>query len=481
MTDRVTIELKNKPTADGTEEYPGTSTSGKTVNITVERTTYPTGSDFYRYEHTLRTGGQQFTLKEVRDDQNKEINAINDLKGQEVTSVAAYYWKHENGTNSTPTTALMVEVTATGTKTKNKTTYYANVKNNGSNEWIKLYGGSRPNLINGDIERTLDDLVCSNYGGVTIDLSKSTSMSGRASNGEPYCCRCHGEDKDKSSDQRKITVKQQNVSCKHKKANYYKHTIIGNHELARIRYYLTFPNNPTSTDTNKPSNRRRIKLGDKAFPLTDVEAVYAFYCGGNPVLIYVKGDGNNGTNSWYKKPTDGSNHNGDEEWTSVPNLNIKPSELTNHTDCKKYNKLIEELRTVECVGLQKCTESAQQSSQAATEPMGPVGNKGEEGKADGSEAKAQDGVGPGGGKGESGPPGASGGQNSDTGDGENGEDTPDSPKAAEFGTGAAEAGIFATIGYFFAGTTGSGLTGFLGYKGYKLYQNFKGDPWVRQI
>ncbi|EKX73991.1 hypothetical protein BEWA_040290 [Theileria equi strain WA] len=47
--------------------------------------------------------------------------------------------------------------------------------------------------------------------------------------------------------------------------------------------------------------------------------------------------------------------------------------------------------------------------------------------------------------------------------------------------GLLEVPFVATIGYFFATSAGSGLTGFLGYKGYKLYQNFKGDPWVRQI
>ncbi|AFZ80035.1 hypothetical protein BEWA_028850 [Theileria equi strain WA] len=337
----IIIELKNKPTADGTEEYPGTSTGGR--KIKVSRTPYPTGSDFYRYTYTLETE-QNFTLKEIQDDQtSKKLEGIPETRG--VTSVDAYYWKHENGG---PKTALLVKVVTAAGDTGTK--YYGNVKNANGNEWIVLRGagGSQPPLINGDIERTLDDLVCSNYGGVTVDLSKGTSEYHGRSSKQPYCCRCH------DGKERKITVTIGGITVDNvKRAEYYKHTITNpKHKLARIRYYDKGVG-PDLKKTNDPDKRRRIKPTGLDFTTSDIRSVYAFNCGGNPVLIYIEGNEYRGTNRWYKKPTGDSNDSGNEEWTPVPSLNITPSNFSTLT-CNQWTALRKELMSAGCTKLEEC-------------------------------------------------------------------------------------------------------------------------------
>ncbi|AFZ80118.1 hypothetical protein BEWA_029690 [Theileria equi strain WA] len=336
-SEEVTIEFKYNQNQDTT--YKASTTGGKTIDITVKRSEEPRGSHFLKYTHTLNPNGesQPFKLLEIQDN-GRKIDVIGLKYVPNVTSVSAYYWKHEPGA---PRTVLIVGVTTT-TDTKNKTTYYGNRKNADGNNWVGLGQRSKPNLINGDIERTLDDLVCSNFGAVIFDLSKSVSFSGQPS----YCCRCvyHGD----NDDQRKIFVTLRKVFCKQHTQNsiqYCKHTIKNpKNKVAKIRYYLG------DTDANTHSNRRRINSSKLQFPIDNVKAIYASYCGGNPVLIYIEGGGS--VTGWYQKSAVG---NGNEEWTSVPNLNIKPSELTNHTDCKKYNDLVGLLKGSRCRNLQECT------------------------------------------------------------------------------------------------------------------------------
>ncbi|EKX72055.1 hypothetical protein BEWA_017340 [Theileria equi strain WA] len=148
MAEEVIIELKNKPPIDTTTYQASTSAGGGNVKITVERTTHPLGSDFLKYEHTLQTKGE-FILKEIQDNGGK-IDVIGLKDVPRVTSVSAYYWSHENGTQI-PSKALLVQVTTTDPKV---TKYYANRKNDGGgNEWVGLCQLSQPNLIPGGIER----------------------------------------------------------------------------------------------------------------------------------------------------------------------------------------------------------------------------------------------------------------------------------------------------------------------------------------
>ncbi|EKX73815.1 myosin, putative [Theileria equi strain WA] len=435
----ITIKLSQKGTNSGYAAGIGNAT------ITVKRDEEPSG--FYRYTHQDNDSGggnKPFTLSKVWDDQSSPIPGIPPNGPESVISVSAYYWKHERPSH-TPTRVLVVGVT------KDKTTYYANVKNNGSNEWTILNSGSKPQLITGDIERTLDDLVCSNYGGVTIDLSKSTSMSGRASNGEPYCCRCiyHGD----NDNQRRIAIQKLKVPVA-STVEYYKHTIIGNHELARIRYYLTFPNNPTSTDTNNSKNRRRIKSSNFLFPMDGVKAVYAFHCNHNPELIYV--EGGDKVKGWYHKPTSsGSSSNGDEQWGEVLTelKNVTPEKIN---DCNNWSKLAKELTCaseVTCpplspqpaVGLSG-TGKADQEPVAVLPPSGKITNdhsRGTPGDSDGKSDTNQGGA----------PTVA---------------EDPETPKES----------TQATQSHAETTSAGSAAT-FFG--GWKLYNRYKGDSWVRQI
>ncbi|EKX72837.1 hypothetical protein BEWA_013960 [Theileria equi strain WA] len=503
----IIIELKNKPTADGTEEYPGTSTSGKTVNITVKRSNEPQGSNFYRYTHTLQNGGGQFKLKEVLDDHNTPIPAISQLKGQEVTSVDAYYWKHDNtGGGQTPGKALLIGVTTQGNATP---TYYGNVKNANGNKWIGLGTGSTPNLLYNDIERTLDDLVCSNYGILTMDLSKGTSMSGN----KPYCCRCHGKDKG-GSDQQKITVERKNVSCTHKNSvTICKHSIDGNYKLATIRYYN---NGVGLQNTNDPKNRRRITAPELKFPIPGSLSVHALYCGGNPVLIYVKGTGQS---KWYKKPA--TDDSGNEKWEEVNELkSVTPKEIQN--DCKKYNKLIEALKEANCGNFGACPPDPK----PRTGNEGPGQDQTKEEKEDKKEEEDDEGSsrelgGTPAGPGNDGPAGPSeepatstqvsedsqsttppltaapktpkvddpsqlpAGQESRAKEGEAlarsaGSSTPKAA-AANRGGGGTSSGNSNWQVIFGGSASATVVSGATFFAGYKFYTKYKGDPWVRQI
>ncbi|EKX72411.1 hypothetical protein BEWA_048780 [Theileria equi strain WA] len=324
-------ELKNKPngnTSDTTTYQGSTSTGRQDVTITVKRTINPLGSDFLMYEHTLETEGE-FILKEVKDDDGNSTNGIPLNNGANVSSVSAYYWRHEKDGGGLPTKALIVGVTTTDRGTN----YHVNINDTGVNKWIELKGGTQPPLINNDLERTLDDLVCSNYNEVIVDLSKGTSMGNR----EPYCCRCHGI-KD-GIDQRKITVTHVQVSCVHQKSvTICKHTVNPGYRVAAI------------------SNRRRIKSSNLDFPISNIKSVSAFYCNHNPVLIYIEcGESAEG---WYKKPTGSSST--DEQWKKVlPDLNsITPENII---DCGKYNQLVNALKEFKS-DYQTCSEKSKSSS-----------------------------------------------------------------------------------------------------------------------
>ncbi|AFZ79377.1 hypothetical protein BEWA_022250 [Theileria equi strain WA] len=306
----------------------GYTTGGRTIQVT--KSEEPSGSDFYRYTHQDKeSGGQEpFNLEKILNDTSSPIPGI-PPKGSDdkVTSVSAYYWKYENN-GGLPKKLLLIGVTTDMLGTK----YYGNRKSDGGNKWIGLGQNSKPELINDDIERTLDDLVCSNCDAVTIDLSKGTSMGGD----KPYCCRCKHHSN--GSDQRKISVTKGEIRVNgSKSADYYKHEIKNGDKVAKIRYYL---DGEGLQKTNDPKKRRRIKIPRLGFPTSRIQAVSAFYCGGNPVLIYVDSGKGHAATGWYHKSTN-SNDNGNENWTEVKDLSgVTPETIT---ECNKYNKLAKEL------------------------------------------------------------------------------------------------------------------------------------------
>ncbi|AFZ79772.1 hypothetical protein BEWA_026210 [Theileria equi strain WA] len=289
--------------------------SGKLIKVTIDEE--PPGSNITRYTHKDENN-KSFKLKAVLDYQNTSIGVI--TTGNDVTSVSAYYW------TSNLSKVLMVGVTTTGNTTK----YYGNRKKDGGigNEWILLteHNTSIPQLINNDIERTLDDLVCSNYDAVTIDLSKGISMGSR----QPYCCRCY----EHSLIDRRITIREEKVASK---ITYYKHSISSNYPLARIRYY---DKGEGTYRTNDSKNRRRIKSNALRFPTSDVRSVSAFYCDHNPVLIYVESTGGDMVTGWYQK---GDSRGNDEQWDRLKDEPEKPpDEITTcgSNDLKKLKNVV---------------------------------------------------------------------------------------------------------------------------------------------
>ncbi|AFZ80161.1 hypothetical protein BEWA_030130 [Theileria equi strain WA] len=453
----VIIDFSQNKNANGglTTTYYDSTGSSKTITIT--RSEEPLGSNFYKYTHS-EANGQPFLLKAIQGDDGKHTSGI--PMNNSVSSVSAYYWKYDNGDSGLPTKALMVKVVETG-----KTTYYR--KSNSDKDWIGPLGAnSTPPLINGDLERTLDDLVCSTYNEVIVDLSKSVSFSISTGHKKPYCCRCHGKDKG-GSDQQKITVERKNVSCTHKNSvTICKHSIDGNYKLANIRYYL---NGPPDTYTNDPSRRRRIKSRKLQFPMDGVKAVYAFYCNHNPVLIYVKGDRQN---KWYQKPA--SNGATDEHWTEVELSGITPSNFSK-LECEKYNKLIEALGSAGCGSLPKCTVPpplppplpAQSGQTAATQaqPLSPATAA----KAPEKPAEAQTQLPDSEPTSDSPPP--KGAKESAPGEGTSEPLPPE--KSAVVAVPAATMTLGSISGISSATVVSGSLTGF----GWWMFKRSKGDPW----
>ncbi|EKX73622.1 hypothetical protein BEWA_036580 [Theileria equi strain WA] len=352
-------------------DYPANTTSGKTVNIIVERTTDPPGSNFYRYTHKVSNGEPQFTLKKVQGDGSQKIEGIppNNSDGK-ATAVSAYYWT--GNTNKD----ILVEVAYTGSGT----TYY---KNSSGDKWVE-HGQLSKNAEN--LEQELDNLNCYSNNAVTLDLTQSVSKKG-----EQYCCDGH-------KDGPRVTIQNVPVNHPHVGSNNLtvkKYSITGQ-KLAAIKLY-------------SGKNRKRIKFDNgQQFPTSDVESVYALYYGKsqNPVLICVGKNGNQNPTGWYRS---GSSNT----WTKATELDgITPENIT---ECANWNSLVKGLDEHSDSDLQDCSQEKLREQKLQTQQeaqrSGGEESEGQGYKADagGKEARAQDGVGPGGGKGESGPPGASGG------------------------------------------------------------------------
>lgn len=303
----ITIELKENKNANNKDHtYQANTADGGTVTITVTNSNEPRGSNFLKYTHT-KNGGQQFTLAKVQGDGSQKIEGIpHSGSDKKVTSVSAYYWKHENN-GGLPKKALLVEVAYTGDGTR----YY---KNDKGNEWVEH------NLQDGGLlEKTLYDLNCYRNNAVTLDLTKDAYGTG---GGQP-CCDGH-----KGSS--RITVASIPVNHKHvgsKTLMAYSYTI-SSEKLAAIKL----------ADSGK-KNRKRITLSGQQFPLSGVDSISALYSNDKkePILVYLnKGNGDQDS-GWYKPATSGG-----DTWTKAPELQTVLPENIN--DCKHWNALVGVLR-----------------------------------------------------------------------------------------------------------------------------------------
>ncbi|AFZ80976.1 hypothetical protein BEWA_003840 [Theileria equi strain WA] len=156
---QVTIYLsKNKKVkSDGTTHYYQDSTGKK--SISVKRSPYPTeqgySANFYDYKHKLENGGEKFILLEVKSDDGSNIPVIG--RTENVTSVSAYYWRHELDN------ALLVGIT---TKDGNTATYYRNSKDGKWQQYKLRASSGHPS------QAELELLNCEINDVVQIDVSK---------------------------------------------------------------------------------------------------------------------------------------------------------------------------------------------------------------------------------------------------------------------------------------------------------------------
>ncbi|AFZ80300.1 hypothetical protein BEWA_031530 [Theileria equi strain WA] len=299
----VTIQLSEKPEAD----YGNGKTYGSGKQIKVIRT--PELYDFYRYTHKV-SNGSQFTLLEVKGDSSKRINGINEY-GKPVTSVEAYYWKHEKTNGSPPTKVLLIGVT-----TSTGTTYH---KNTSGKDWVEHH-------LQNDLEKTLDEQNCYNNNAITLDLSKDAYGTG-----DKYCCDGH-----KGSS--RITVASIPVNHKH----------VGSKTLMAYSYTIS-SEKLAAIKLAGGKKRKTIKLDGSEFPMEGVESVSALYSNGSkePVLICLNMKGDDKTSGWYKS-------SGGDTWTKAPELgDVKPEEIQNN--CKQWNALVGELKKHSDSNLQECT------------------------------------------------------------------------------------------------------------------------------
>ncbi|AFZ79240.1 hypothetical protein BEWA_020870 [Theileria equi strain WA] len=332
---QVTIKLSYKPINDPIT-YPEDSKL-----ITVTRSFYPTGStqDFYRYTHKW---DGKYRLAEIQDDTGVKIQRINEY-GQNVASVAAYYWKHDKtGPGQKPSKVLLVEVVQKGGK---KYSYYAKNAAGYSPPWHSVVKDTNETYKDEFLETYLDEQNCKHSHAVTIDLTKSNSKQGNR-----YCCPAHSP----KGTSGRISVEEVQVRCREHSGSvsYYKHSVntSGGVRVAAIKYYTV------------GVKRKRINIPDLNLPTKQSVSVSVFYSddgGKDPVLIYVESTGGQDVKSWYQKGNDGSiSSNDNEEWTQV-GLDITLDKLTKPIDCGDSNfiKLVEVLQKAGCSGLQECVRT----------------------------------------------------------------------------------------------------------------------------
>ncbi|EKX72712.1 hypothetical protein BEWA_012710 [Theileria equi strain WA] len=339
--EEVTIKLGVKSKDDGDHPtYNGDeSTKGQNIIIKVTVTEEPRGSDFYKYTHEDNGGEKQlFELKEVLDGNSKKIEGIPpDGPDKKVTSVSAYYWRHDKGgPGQTPNKVLLVEVSYSGS---GGTKYY--VRGTGI-DWVETFLGD-------DLEKTLDEQNCYSNDAVTLDLTKDAY----GTEGRSPCCDGH-------KSHSKVSVTPVPVNHTH-----HDHPHVGSNNLTVKKYSIlgTTLAAIKLADTGEKKKKKRITFSGQPFPMDSVESIYALYSGDNrePKLIYVNsiGDQTN-VRGWYQ------NNGSDGEWTKATDLQGVTPETIN--DCPNWNNVVGKLKhsnrdLQECKELSESDKQKEQQSQ----------------------------------------------------------------------------------------------------------------------
>ncbi|AFZ79755.1 hypothetical protein BEWA_026040 [Theileria equi strain WA] len=301
--------------------------------ISLEKSEDPKGSGFFKFKHTSATGtsGEPFKVEKViYGDSGPTVDVGVNGNNNNIKHLSVWYWDVDGNMNN----PLFIEVR----KDDGKYDYYFN---KGQYTWSPGQRYRNEPITSEALEKELDDLNCRLNQAVTMDLSESRK------NGQ-YCCN------------KRISISHNfGKTDKSDSMEYYVHSITQGSQLAKIKYYA-------SSDTI----RKRINADEIEFPITGSVSVSAFYCGGNPVLIYVKGNGHNGTNKWYKRK---NNNDHESKWELVQSdlKNIQPGDVSN-PECEKKNKLVTVLKTIGC-NIENCVRQISSGSSQTSVQIQAVG------------------------------------------------------------------------------------------------------------
>ncbi|EKX72703.1 hypothetical protein BEWA_012620 [Theileria equi strain WA] len=322
----------------------------------------PPGSGFWKFTHGPPSE-DSFTVAQVVFGSNT-VSDIGANTGENIQHLAVWYWKGAGNMNQ----PLLTEVKKSGQY------IYKSAKPGGGNLSWRPHPGKQElqttPLTDKELEQKLDGINCSLNDAVTINLTfqNSSSLSDKhkkSRDDNTYCCSTHCP----QGTSGRVYVEKVKVSCKqnHRSGDCYKHEFTPSNGLrvAAIKY-----------DPTGGSTRRRITPSGLGFPVSDITAVYAFYSGNNPKLIYVEG---NGQKRWFKSPT-GSDK--DELWTEVT-VNINNVEPENITECTHWTQVKGALKEAKCGSYPQCPQQQPPppppplpGGAGPPEPKGPDGNKG---------------------------------------------------------------------------------------------------------
>ncbi|EKX72355.1 hypothetical protein BEWA_048220 [Theileria equi strain WA] len=297
----------------------------KTRKIESETSPNPPGSEYIAKAHIIRDNDRDTRISRVTyNGKPTDILPVN----FPVDVITLYSYP------ASEDVPLMIEFKPNGV---GHSTFYAS---RGSNNWQRIDEGSqkfyddehlRSQTPKDALSGKLDEVLCSYYDNITLDISLENSEK-HAKYETKYCCNKH-----EHSNQGRVSVSEVQVSCKEPKHNKgslttYKHSII-NGNLGGIKFY----------EDGNIRQRRCVKSNALKFPIY-VNSLFVFYCQQKPALIYV--DGTYQSKGWYRKSSRGYEYN----WTLI-NTGLKDiigTDLENGLSCDKWQKLQTYLEAVGC-------------------------------------------------------------------------------------------------------------------------------------
>ncbi|AFZ79569.1 hypothetical protein BEWA_024180 [Theileria equi strain WA] len=351
----VTIDIQGNTNGGGQGAGSITYYGGSPNQVKLTKIEDPPGSGFVKLVHTSATGtsGGLFTVGKVQ----YGGTPVSDIKPDEpIKSLSVWYHSGDKNHNQ----PLLIEIE------KKDGTYDYHETKGSSTEWNPHGNGSQDNqrLEGKALEQKLEYLNCQYHKLVTINLTfqNSSSLSEKPEGENKYCCGKH-------NGQEKVTVKGGKVASQ---IPYVKHHIDNGTEVSGIKYY------DEKTRKNITSNN------GIRFPIQGSLSVYAFYCGGKPVLIYLDSTSNGTAKGWYKQSPGG------DTWEETL-IGLKNKDPENIKDCseKNFEQLVNALNKFPgcgyetCVGPAKSVPSSPLLGAAAPVagsqgPTGPAGKDGAE-------------------------------------------------------------------------------------------------------